>query len=820
MSTKQDNSLDATLEAWRSQLNDFSSFELLATDVTCIRSAVVSEYLSGYSSDNIAKTPSTTRINNLQGSISQIIGKTLTNLKISTKDSTYKNFDANSDDNVRLAANWVWNNKGTDYIDQNILQPCAAKNVTSNLSNNLNTSKNTQTVNTPSNTTSSTPFDRRMDRLEIAVTKDKNILGQPYTPFSGTAEVATSGYLINPDTLINKGDFKDKKNVIEAVKNQRDQMSKNNFYLGVPALQNQYATIRLYGSNGGQYLMNQKNQRRWYEVDVTKNNDYNFASTPTTTALINWGNGDPFGRTPYQFTDFVFAKYWNRIENNRLITLRRYAAPVFDNLKFPGMSNAGNTPSSTSSDTAIDPGSTVAESIPFPPMASAITYFGGETGNSLNNILKFTTGVLWDDAQAAVWEVNTDSVPDANSGPGAYGGIAKFAEMLNVMGGNFDLSMVMNKGQLPPDPYENGPYENRIKGPVNRIDSVKKRKPGLAFSWDGLELNFEYVGRPIGGINTKAALLDILSNFLVIGSASAVFFGGAHRFMAVPAKYPFLGGSEGIQKWYKGDPIGWGLASIKQFTGTGTGSGEAAGSNLLKSLSGFFEQLFSGDKGSGFGAIQNLFTGGAGNLIKNEVAKKSAGQIPFLSGMKAILTGEPVGEWHITVGNPLNPIAMIGNLICEGITVEFNEELGPDDFPTEMKIKVKLTHAMARDRDAIESVFNRGMGRIYQLPDSFLGTADYQTTVDNATKDKVQTGVMPNRRYGILYQNGATAGYIPLGQTSGKPNPMGGSVSVWNRSAFSLGTSQNSTTQFLADTDEVFTSAYRTANWIAQRALL
>jgi hypothetical protein len=139
---------------------------------------------------------------------------------------------------------------------------------------------------------------------------------------------------------------------------------------------------------------------------------------------------------------------------------------------------------------------------------------------------------------------------DALQGGGAFGSIfghlTKLADTLNIATGNFNASAVQLNGGLPPDPYQDGPYENRVMGPVNRIDSVKKRKAGLNFTHK-IELDFEYTARPIGGINAKAALLDIMSNFLTIGYASALFWGGQHRFMGNPAKYPFLGGNKGIE---------------------------------------------------------------------------------------------------------------------------------------------------------------------------------------------------------------------------------------------------------------------------------
>lgn len=704
---------------------------------------------------------------------------------------------ANVDEvNARAMAMVVWQRFGEEYVNTNIITPCYTQKRPDSVA------KGKSNGNTVPGYTSG-PFDMRLARWEID-SNDKAAIIMPYN--IGFADVATSGYIIGKDEINKLAASAENDKFRELRQTQYDQMVKDNFYKGVQALHNTYALIRLYGSNGGQYLVNEKGKRKWYEIDQTSDNFVaNFSSIPTTSALISWGNGDPHGRTPYHFTDFVFAKYWKKIENNRLITLRRYAAPILDNLKFPGMGGySGGTEGTTTKE------------IPFPPMATAITYFGGETGNSLNSILKFSTGVNWEDAQASVWEVNAMSTPDSQAGPGKlYGELTRFAEMLNVAGGNFDRELVQNAGALPPDPYNNGPYENRIMGPINRIDSVKKRKPGLSFSWEGLNLVFEYVARPVGGVNPKAALLDIMSNFLVMGSASAVFFGGAHRFMTDPAKYPFLGGDRGIEKWYKGDPVGWGTLALEDLTE----KTQVAGSGFWQNALTFFNNLMGGEGGAKiFGGLDSLFsTGATGNIVKDAMARKTAGQVPYLQGMKAILTGEPVGEWHVTIGNPLNPIAMIGNLICEGIDVEFNEELGPDDFPTEIKITVRLKHAMARDRDAIESVFNRGMGRIYSLPESFLGSADMQTRVDQATQVRTQTGTAPNPRYAIIATQGQTGRNLVGAQ--GTANVLGGTVSVWNRGKFSVGLTDNQTLTEGQVTD-VYRSAYRAANWIAMKSLV
>ena len=132
------------------------------------------------------------------------------------------------------------------------------------------------------------------------------------------------------------------------------------------------------------------------------------------------------------------------------------------------------------------------------------------------------------------------------------------AKIFALANGDYSYEQaMMEHGNLPPDPYSNGPYTNRLIGPANRIDAVYKRKGGLDFKMP-LEVKFHYVARPIGGVNPKAALLDILSNFLVMCSASAMFWGGANRFMLNPQTYPFFAknGQSLLQKLYRGEVFG------------------------------------------------------------------------------------------------------------------------------------------------------------------------------------------------------------------------------------------------------------------------
>jgi len=690
------------------------------------------------------------------------------------------------------------------------------------------------------------PFDRRLDRLSY----EAEIAISPYdTRF---ADAGTTGFFMNAET-INVAQIENGEDIKLAVAAKQAAAANDPFYQGVAAVANSYALIKLFGSDGGKALVDMKGERKWYEIDSTNESIVNYSKNPTTTSIINWGEGDPYGRTPYHFSDFVFCKYWNIIPNNRMITLRRYPAPIVDNLKFPGMdgftgagsaasksddgvpklagekdSGLGKNLQNTSSGSATgneDQGS--GKKVNFPPMATAVTYFGEGTDNTLSEILRFTTGMNWGDVKADVFEVETQGNPELDSGPaGLFGGLASQAKRLNICTGNFDTNALLNQGNLPPDPYKQGPYENRIIGPVNAITSVKRRERGLQYS-NPISLKFQYVARPIGGVNTKAVLLDIISNFLIIGSASAMFWGGQHRFMGRPQTYPFMGGDKGIQQWYRGNPLGWGESSVESFGQKVAGSG-----GLIDMVKNFFSDLTGGFKQGGVGgAVGGVLKGDniASNIVKARTAEKSKGAIPYLTGLKALLIGEPVGEWHITIGNPLNPIAMIGNLICESMEVEFGNELGPDDFPLEVKITVKLAHGMPRDRDAIQSMFNRGMGRIYDLPDSLSGSADYETRVNKYTGGKeaqTATGRSPSDwRLGNVLSGAATTGG-KTGPSAVKDNALQGGVSVWNRSKFAaVSPNQNFSTLGLSAANDADSrrellmsrSEFRASTWVSRK---
>jgi hypothetical protein len=140
---------------------------------------------------------------------------------------------------------------------------------------------------------------------------------------------------------------------------------------------------------------------------------------------------------------------------------------------------------------------------------------------------------------------------------------------------------------------------------------------------------------------------------------------------------------------------------------------------------------------------------------------------------RSILDGRAVGEWHITIGNPMNPMAMIGNLVLDNVACTFNETLGLDDFPTEVTFTVTLKHGRPRAKQDIESIFNLGNGAMTfsELPDpSSAGNSygEYNTAKQNAAKE----GISPEEaQAGVQNQTAQIAVALPnSGDNQAKAN--------------------------------------------------
>lgn len=449
---------------------------------------------------------------------------------------------------------------------------------------------------------------------------------------------------------------------------------------------------------------------------------------PTARTIIDWAKNpnNVFGPTPYTWTDFIYAKWNGKIPNNRMITLRRYPFPVRDNLK------------NVSQETLI-------------PVTQAITWFGEKANNKLKEIIP---GMGWSlpwkmlDAQDGVGmnvQGNNLTIDDLlgalEQTPLVGGGVTKIKTLLKGLlgaaaGQRGDTKIIDDlsgrtaqyqeflKNQLY---SSSGPYWNQVIGGVNYITQTMIRdRMGVNTDWQKpIKLNFTYALRSFNGIKPKIAMLDLISNFLNLTYMNAEFKGNFTRF--------FRNASGLTSNTTIDDAIGKSLQENDALGGLALAAASVAYDALSTAATlsdiklsgvvsnfGSFKQYFEQgkiDAGTAIGTSKDGKTLKIGDVINGAMLAtswRSLAKAPVV--MRSTLSGEPVGEWHLTVGNPIEPIATIGNLICTGCQMEFGDELGPDDFPMEVTFTVTLQMGRPRDKFDIESMFNLGNGFLSENP--------------------------------------------------------------------------------------------------------
>ena len=441
-------------------------------------------------------------------------------------------------------------------------------------------------------------------------------------------------------------------------------------------------------------------------------------------------NFDPYGLASYRMQDFIYLKYYNQIPNNYMITLRRYTLPCEDHMFGLDMTADAVNLLNGYEESHFN-------------IATAVTYLGEKAGNKLSDILKFEYGANYEEKEAKVETLaNTDGGLAAQMREKF--GISEAFMSGNDTGNNGRTAMVKSalkfsalcgmRGKDVRDAIASSHrfegnefaqvYGENIYGDVNVINKTKVRSRGLTYNGN-FSLNFEYSLKSLKCVNPRIAMMDILSNFLILTGNYGAFWGGETRFYGQKSIAPQFGDPEKLRN---GDYKGYFQSLLTDVK---------SGFESISTLNGGSGDLWDGIKNLAAGALQGLL----GNLFGGNVGVAGTAQAPI-----AILSGAPTGYWHVTVGNPLDPIAMMGNMAVTKTTVQFNDILGYDDFPTEVKFTVDLEHCTPRDNASIENMFNGAKGRFYAFTDAELLNlyADVDTTGAFQQRNAEQTSQQTN----------------------------------------------------------------------------
>jgi hypothetical protein len=312
-----------------------------------------------------------------------------------------------------------------------------------------------------------------------------------------------------------------------------------------------------------------------------------------------------------------------------------------------------------------------------PDIARMVTYFDQDV-NKLEDMLSLSFGMKWK-------ELTADMEQGSSIGPqaGFTGWMGKINEVIDPVGSHNTL---VGQNALNYDPKHD---QNKIYGPVDSLNQTHIRDVGLEFNKE-FEIVFDYEMRSWGSRTPEFAFKDIIGNVLATTYNNAKFWPGS-RYWVGDRPSSFL---KSFYKTLSPD-------SVDDFLSSGYGQ--------LKSALGGFH-----DGGSAIAALKSAMSSGLAFALGKMLDKVGR---PSILVMNSLLSGEPIGNWHLMVGNPDNPIMCIGNLMCTGTEIIFpTDSLSYGDFPTKMTIKVKLKPGMPKDKAGIETMFNMGRQRIYYNP--------------------------------------------------------------------------------------------------------
>lgn len=439
-------------------------------------------------------------------------------------------------------------------------------------------------------------------------------------------------------------------------------------------------------------------------------------ATTSSGAYLN--PSSPFVSQPYNVKDFIFCKHYGVIPNNRMITLRRFPTPVMDNLRVPtsaprieptqeGEEIKGNFVNNggLTRNQMIKDGAAL-------PIAQAITYFGGDTGNSLDSILNVETGLSWEkkDQKKKLSAEGNDKgflsstygkYLEAVVGGGAFDGLNKISNGVGVVTDPDNRELQIRRTLLEKLTTGDGPLSQRIFVDVNTVNSMYVRSVGFTGGEQTFSLKFTYSLTSVGEVNSRMMFIDLFANLLAIGSDYGKFLAPQLLVNSNRQGIGFPGGSKGYVK-HLTNPVEF-LNDMMKLK---------FGEEVKKKIKGLEGTLAKAQTElSGLSSGKPLSKNG--QLYKTLTVMLTSQMLNDLYYEPIMLSGYPTGEWHVVVGNPLNPIAMMGNLICEKVKINFNNTLGPDDFPTEMTAVFSMKAARTKHRGDFESMFNRGNGRLY-----------------------------------------------------------------------------------------------------------
>ena len=447
----------------------------------------------------------------------------------------------------------------------------------------------------------------------------------------------------------------------------------------------------------------------------------NDLSNCSISKLVELSNNGQLGVGIYRFADFMYCKDLGKVSNNYLITLRRFGLPVGDHI---GFMNSPKYRKKSASELGYDAPTEVGH---------LVTWFGTDD-NKLEDILKYSYSYSWKDLKSQIQELPSQ---EDNAERGVLGLISNFnpayhnrmnsgqtgthniwAKLGSAMGFASVAHSVNTDAMRMYD-------HNKVYEPKQTIKDWTIPEGTLKFQHE-FTLTFSYKLRAYENINPKTAFLDLIGNILDVTYFHGKFWGGAQRIIGPsPNNSSYRKANAFIDNAFS--KMG---GALEAFASGNFDTQQILG--MLSSMAADGVQFIKDAAQEAASTITGQGVGGAAKAAAQGIVKKLQeldGKVNFSTAMKgqlknmlgrpafyafdSLLKGDDTGLWHVTIGNPRNPIATFGNLILTNSSIQHSGPLGIDDFPTEIKVTCQLRHARSRDMTDIGRMYTQGISALH-----------------------------------------------------------------------------------------------------------
>jgi len=471
-----------------------------------------------------------------------------------------------------------------------------------------------------------------------------------------------------------------------------------------------------------------------------------------TQAIIDWSTRQS-AALKLKSADFAYLRFLGVYPNNRLIVCRKFGAPIGNDLSTANIN----------------------------PVSTILTWrLPGE------DFFDISFGEEWKEAEASFKKVLNDIGDQFRApgiGDGAEGGfgvvpLPGFTEIWQrqIMK---SLGIVDDTGaDIIPSGNPNLIKEAKMRSTIGDDEAGAGLNCTIS-----VKVVAEYEQKFIGGLDPTKAFYDIIGNIAKFGTQNSVFYLNGGGKASDEAKK--------LLSKLKTDPRG----AIGDFIKGVVESLKALKDKILKALGldkkeddGEDEEKDPAEESSSMfdKFIDTLLSAITGIVKKFETR---------ILGIINALTGEPSGNYHVTIGNPKRPLFCSGDMIVKEVSLKFGETLAFNDLPSRITAEFTMTNARAIGLQEIMARFAQGQGRSYKPgPSSWQEASGGDFTasaLDNTDTTTTTTTIAPSTPIGGDPDAGSTA--------DGKQN-IGGTQS---NQTFAVGSGQESNNNPKIDPDKV-----------------